>query len=288
MTMTDVELYEDGGSLAASPIAPTPEAARQAMETYQAISKALLTDEDVQTIRTRAGTRQFPKRSAFQKLSNAYRVSTKILTREIERDAEGNILRCNVVVRAIHPDGRVSDGDGACSASEDRFARGDDKIDHDLPATAVTRAKNRAISDLVAFGAVSAEEAEADQERASSGGGEALTRPAWAEPVPDVGAVAQTLTDLLGASDVAIKIGQAIFDECDGTIPVAVAHAIEHIAQTRPVDPAGPSPTEPTRTDEPAPDQDPAEAPSAPPEPPDAPAPIEVHPHPERKQEDDA
>ncbi len=59
-----------------------------------------------------------------------------------------------VRVKATLPNGRYVVGDGACSTRERGFA----KEDHDIYATAVTRAKNRAISDLVGSGEVSAEE----------------------------------------------------------------------------------------------------------------------------------
>lgn len=52
------------------------------------------------------------------------------------------------VQRAIMPDGRFSDGWGGCTPVEKRFA----KPNHDVPATAETRAKNRACSDLFGIG----------------------------------------------------------------------------------------------------------------------------------------
>lgn len=209
----------------------TPQQARDAMETYQEISKALINPgEDLQTIHTKTGPRTFPKRSALQKIANAYRVSTQIVSREVERGGDGQILRCSVVVRAIHPDGRFSEGDGVCSRDEERFATSGDKIEHDLPATAVTRATNRAISNLVAFGAVSAEEVEADV------GNEP---PAWAEHIGpnDIKSFGDDLHSLLkaAAGDAAAKgfteIGQAIFDGCDGGVPRCVAHVVRVLTE---------------------------------------------------------
>jgi hypothetical protein len=61
-------------------------------------------------------------------------------------------VECSVEVRA--PNGRLVTGYGACSSEE----RGFTHHDHDIPATAFTRALNRAISDMIGMGDVSAEE----------------------------------------------------------------------------------------------------------------------------------
>jgi len=242
MTMTDAEVV--GTEVAPIPTSdprhplhlelPSPEAARHAMEVYQQISHALLNDNDVQVIKTRRGESSFPKRSAFQKLANAYRVSTEIVKRELTHDDEGKLIRCDVIVRATHPDGRYSEGDGACSASEDRFARNSDKIDHDLPATAVTRAKNRAISDLVAFGAVSAEEAESGGIAEGSGG---QGFPTWALPMNDIPGVAENLVAILKAAGVALpgdaaaEIGNTVFKQADGSFPFIAARVVNLLYQ---------------------------------------------------------
>jgi hypothetical protein len=223
-------------------LAPTPEAARKAMETYQEISQALIDErEDIQTITTRRGDRKFPKRSAFAKLANAYRVSTEIVRENFDYDDDGKLLRYRVIVRATHPDGRYAEADGACSRTEERFARGDQsRIDHDLPATAVTRAKNRAISDLVAFGAVSAEEAETSGEPAGPGKAAAeRTLPAWAAPVQDIGGVAHGVHELLvlggvpeaDRGDAVTRIGQKIFDSAAGSIPLVIAQVVSWLAE---------------------------------------------------------
>jgi len=215
----------------------SPDQAREAQRTYQEISQALIDPaEDLQTIRTKAGPRTFPKRSALQKLANAYRVSTEILQRHTTYDDDGQLVRCDAIVRATHPDGRYADGDGACSRTEDRFKTGGDKIDHDLPATAVTRATNRAISNLVAFGAVSAEEVT----EGTDAGAPAAEVPEWAQPIPqtEVRAFGERLADIVGEQN-RDAIGEAIWRQADG-IPRIVAHIVTLIAG------AVASPTEPT------------------------------------------
>jgi hypothetical protein len=69
-------------------------------------------------------------------------------------------VRAEVWIRAVAPNGQFGDGDGYCSADEGRFRgwKGRQKLENDLRATATTRAKNRAIADLVGMGEVSAEE----------------------------------------------------------------------------------------------------------------------------------
>jgi hypothetical protein len=61
------------------------------------------------------------------------------------------------VVRVTAPNGRTALGVGMCSTEERNFAH----KDHDVYATAHTRAKNRAISDIIGAGEVSAEEIQA-------------------------------------------------------------------------------------------------------------------------------
>src|SRR5690606_31072830 len=69
-----------------------------------------------------------------------------------------------VVVRATAPWGQTVEAVGLCDTREARFrsAAARAKATHDVEATAATRATNRAISDLIAAGEVSAEEIEHD------------------------------------------------------------------------------------------------------------------------------
>jgi len=121
----------------------------QAMETHHELCRSLLTRDDYQSV----GSKQFIKKSGWRKLAVAYGVSCEMLSQEIDRD-DGLICRAQVVVRATAPNGRFNDGIGVCSAEE----RGFSKPEHDIPATAFTRAQNRACSDLFGLGEVSAEE----------------------------------------------------------------------------------------------------------------------------------
>jgi hypothetical protein len=133
-----------------------PAQARDAMAQYQQLTAAMLTDRDWQVI----PSGRFVKRSGWSKIATGYGLSTTVLELLIDRDEQGEPIRAHARVRATHPNGRFEENSGGCSLSETRFrtAAGRAKAEHDIPATAVTRAKNRAIADLVGFGAVSAEE----------------------------------------------------------------------------------------------------------------------------------
>src|SRR5262245_20682910 len=68
-----------------------------------------------------------------------------------------------ITYRAATKSGREAFGDGTCTASE-KFKGKLKPTEHNVRSHAHTRAYNRAISNLVAFGEVSAEEAEKDDE----------------------------------------------------------------------------------------------------------------------------
>jgi len=129
------------------------------MKAYQQLLQGLLDASDWQG----TGDDKFLKKSGWRKIARAFNLSVTRVSSKIERDHDGNPIRAEVVARAMAPNGQVQDGDGYCSVDEPRFAsaKGRQKLENDLRATATTRAKNRAISDLVGMGEVSAEEIDA-------------------------------------------------------------------------------------------------------------------------------
>ena len=149
-----------GGSIVRilRPIAGVAEAV-DAWNDYQKLCQALLTDEDYQGIQNK----RFKKKSAWRKLGNVFGISVvptdKTLLRADPNDPTTPVVFAEFTVQATAPNGRTMGGWGACSIHEDRNFS---KPDHDIPATAMTRAVNRAISDLVGAGEVSAEEVESD------------------------------------------------------------------------------------------------------------------------------
>lgn len=207
--------------------------ARQAMDAYQALTRELLTDAD--WIGRPGAQGAFVKRSGWQKIATFYGVSTEVLDRTVERDEDGRPARAYVLVRATARDGRYADGDGGCATNEPRFrsASGTQKLEHDLPATAATRATNRAISNLVGFGAVSAEEVDTDVRAGAA-------VPDWAAPIPEdaIDRMGDNLAAVLKAAGVeepmpsTLRVLTALDNYCGGdTIPAATARLARLLAQ---------------------------------------------------------
>jgi hypothetical protein len=136
-------------------------AAKHAMHAYQTVVSAILEPTDWQGRPNREGS--FVKKSGWRKIAKAYGLSGELADQSVERADNGQPLRAQAVYRAIAPNGQHMDGVGFCSVDEPRFEKekGRLKLENDLRATAATRAANRAISDLVGFGQVSAEEMDA-------------------------------------------------------------------------------------------------------------------------------
>ncbi len=146
------------------------EAAKEFMNNYQDLVKALLDKSDYQMIRTKDGMQPKKKKSAWRKLATAFNISDDIVEEEIIRDECHRIISAKFVVKATLPNGRYGMGLGDCSIF-DKIKKDDEKeptpfelrkrfnnAEHDVISTAHTRAKSRAISDLVGGGEVSAEE----------------------------------------------------------------------------------------------------------------------------------
>jgi hypothetical protein len=141
-TIRDVEIV---------PAVPSAVTAQEAVERYQAVQKVFdkMMPDCIMAIRTK----KFRKKAYWRAIAAEFRVGTELIREErLEVDGDWGYL---VTYRALTPDGLHSDGDGACMASEKSGAM---STLHNVRAHAHTRAKNRAISDLVGFGEVSADE----------------------------------------------------------------------------------------------------------------------------------
>lgn len=136
-----------------TPVEPlsTPEQAAEAWNKFQSLKEKLLSEEDYQDIQGK----RFIKRSGFRKIAVVFGISDRILKEERIDRADGSFT-WRITVEVAAPNGRTCDGVGACDSLERRFSH----IEHDVFATAHTRAKSRAISDMVAGGVVTAEEME--------------------------------------------------------------------------------------------------------------------------------
>jgi hypothetical protein len=134
------------------PLAPLDlEQTRASMQLYQEGLRALLDESDWQVFHDKDGAeRKFVKKSGFRKIATWFELNLEVTKIEIDRDQNGNPRRARAIARAVAPNGRYADGDGAASLGERTFS----KPENDLPAQATTRAMNRAISNLVGMGAV--------------------------------------------------------------------------------------------------------------------------------------
>jgi hypothetical protein len=183
---------------------------------YQELLPQLLVDSDYQG----AGDERFVKKSGWRKIATAFDLDVKLAHVKIERDDAGAPIRAEVWARAVTPAGRSMDADGYCSVDEPRFAKpkGRQKLEHDLASTAATRAKNRAIADLVGMGAVSAEEVDA-------GASHSAPEHPWGPPLNDrarAGIASSALQQLVGP--MAPDVWNGVKARC-GYMPLAIADA---------------------------------------------------------------
>lgn len=140
------------------PLRPMPlHEVQRAMSEYQQGLQAILAETDWQTFLARNGDEQrFVKRSGWRKIGTWFGLDCELDPAKVnvERDERGGIMRATVIARVVAPNGRMWDDVGVCDLSEGGFS----KPEHDIVSTAATRAINRATSDLVGMGDVSAEE----------------------------------------------------------------------------------------------------------------------------------
>lgn len=182
--------------------------ALKAWQDYQELATNICTEDDIQDI----GGKQFKKKSFWRKIDKFFGLSLLLISereevknvlirKRVEKRTKRNgdeyekkiveveyysldttpdigndevlkkTLVFKVIYRATAPNGQYMDGDGAC----DTWEKGYPNSLHDTRATAHTRAKNRAISDIAGFGETSAEEA--DHSYREDGNGNKSTKP---------------------------------------------------------------------------------------------------------------
>ncbi len=135
---------------------------------YQELTQQLLNTQDYQKL----GKKQFKKKSAWRKYATAFSITDRVVEKEIIRDTNHRIISARYEVEASAPNGRKAIGVGVCSIY-DKLKSSDTQepssfelrkrfshAEHDIVATAHTRAKSRAIADIIGTGEVSAEEME--------------------------------------------------------------------------------------------------------------------------------
>jgi hypothetical protein len=140
-----------------------PEEALKAFNEYQSLKRKLRGDGDfIEFVDSRGQKREAPTKQWRTKLTRFFGISVEIIKEEIEYLNDGSFIY-KVTARAVAPNGLFMDGDGTCwSKTKERSGLGKD-IYHLTRAHAITRAKNRAVLELVGFGEVSAEEIEEEE-----------------------------------------------------------------------------------------------------------------------------
>ena len=125
---------------------------KQLSAAYDAACAALIGPNDVQ----KDGAREFKKKSAWRKLARHFGISVAASLDSVRVDTLGDGFTAYAVATASAPWGQSWTDVGACGSDE---ATGRRTITvADAVATAMTRASNRAVSNLIAMGEVSAEE----------------------------------------------------------------------------------------------------------------------------------
>jgi hypothetical protein len=152
------------------------------MLNFQKLKGAILSDSDYQPYRQWVKNpngpggqyveKRFIKKSGWKNLAMALGISVEPINAPIRTDLGEGHYAITREVKATAPNGRYAVGEGSCDTKEERFKKYQGKGDqrtfvgyeepkfHDISSTAYTRAANRAISDLVGGGEVSAEEVE--------------------------------------------------------------------------------------------------------------------------------
>lgn len=152
-------------------------------EQFDEIKEKLLDDPDIQTISTGRGKQRFVTKSGWRKIATAFNLSVDIVNKE--KEISEGVMTWRVEARATAPNGKTVTSWSSCSSNEsnhmEKFQQGADEArsrddvfkvegkyrrlkpprevaEHNILTTAETRAKNRAISDLVGGGEVSKEE----------------------------------------------------------------------------------------------------------------------------------
>lgn len=135
-----------------------PDDAIKAFKSYQELSSAVLDDSDFQSFWSGGSEKKFKKKTAWRKYAMFFNLTVECIEEKEVELAQG--FAFDVRYRAVAPNGRSAEGDGCCESHESLDKEGNPliKTRHDTRSTAHTRAFNRAVSNLIGFGEVSADE----------------------------------------------------------------------------------------------------------------------------------
>ena len=134
-----------------------PAMMEEAIRAYTAIQQTI--DRALPDCIMRIQGKAFRKKNYWRAVTTAFNLTVECAAEKWENfDGE---WCCDVTYRATAPNGRAAFGDGSCSFREKKGAQA---TRHNVRSHAHTRAYNRAVSNLVGFGEVSAEEVERNHE----------------------------------------------------------------------------------------------------------------------------
>lgn len=180
--------------------AVSSDALRSALVEYRRVQTVL--DEALPDCMMTIQGRQFRKKNYWRAVTTAFNLDVTLEHEERLVDDAAGDWGYVVIYRATAPNGRSATGDGACMAGE---KKPNQRSLHNVRAHAHTRAYNRAVSNLVGFGEVSAEEIDEERDDRRPAQREpqiarhhAAIAEAWKTAVSQ-GAEKSSMTDLLGS-----------------------------------------------------------------------------------------
>jgi len=166
----EIELRDNkliqGGMAIVMPVI-SPEEAKKSWDAYENMKAVIKTPSDFMVIEGKA----FLKKSYWRKMATFFNLDVEIV--EEDNEVIGKTFAYHFTVKATAPNGRSAIGTGSCDAYEGAVLKEGtyykyNKINgwqlaaartiHVIRTTAETRATNRAISNLIGGGEVSAEE----------------------------------------------------------------------------------------------------------------------------------
>jgi len=125
----------------------------EAMRRFEEFKRRALEPTDFVMLEVNGEKRPYVKKSGWAKYALACDISLELRDERVETRPDGSTVY-HFTYRAVAPNGRYADAVGSASTKERGFAH----PDHDARALAQTRAQNRAISNLIGGGELSAEE----------------------------------------------------------------------------------------------------------------------------------
>jgi len=145
--------------------AVTPAEAQEAWKAYEALKSSIVDRKtDIQVIQGK----EFLKKSYWRKVATFFNLTVEVVNETHEQI--GKTVVWHFTCKAVAPNGRSSVGVGSCDAYE-KAIKGEDGVYrdrwnklavanslHNIRSTVETRAFNRAVSNLVGGGEVSADE----------------------------------------------------------------------------------------------------------------------------------